>query len=339
MVDRHSLQNSAVRDIRGQASTETAEICEAEDMKFLQSRMQSYVVSKCPACSSVNARSRFVKHMHNFDECAQCETVFINPRPPVSVLDEYYRTSKSYRYWNSVVYPASEQSRLERIIKPRVDRVLEVAKRHKSKCRGILEIGAGFGSFCAEMNTRAVFTDVVALEPNPDLASSCRRKGVRTICSSIEAANLAGMDIDMVVAFEVIEHLFEPSAFIQEMAQLLSPGGLLVLTCPNVKGFDVSLLNENACSVDPRHLNLFTPQSLAYLLTNTGFRVVESATPGILDAELVKSALDVGAIAPFTDPFMRRVFVEDWEDLKEGFQDFLAKHGLSSHLWVVACKL
>ena len=35
-------------------------------------------------------------------------------------------------------------------------------------------------------------------------------------------------------------------------------------------------------------------------------------------------------------PFLQRVLIDEWDRLGEPFQDFLAAHGLSSNMWLVA---
>ena len=51
---------------------------------------------------------------------------------------------------------------------------------------------------------------VVAVEPTPDLAKTCRAKGLEVIESRIEDAKGLGV-VDVIASFEVIEHLFDPS--------------------------------------------------------------------------------------------------------------------------------
>ena len=36
--------------------------------------------------------------------------------------------------------------------------------------------------------------------------------------------------------------------------------------------------------------------------------------------------------------FLRRLLLDDWERLGGPFQEFLAEHGLSSHMWLMARK-
>ena len=142
--------------------------------------------------------------------------------------------------------------------------------------------------------------------------------------------------VDIIVSFEVIEHLFRPADLPIQAARLLKPGGLLILSCPNGLGFDVAMLGPRSQAVDAEHVNLFNPESLAMLLAAAGFEVVESGTPGRLDAEIVRElALKEGRDS-LPDPFMQRVLLDDWDTLGWPFQQFLASNGLSSHMWVAA---
>jgi 2-polyprenyl-6-hydroxyphenyl methylase/3-demethylubiquinone-9 3-methyltransferase len=44
---------------------------------------------------------------------------------------------------------------------------------------------------------------------------------------------LAGEKFDLVTSMEVIEHVAEPAAFVSGLADLLAPGGILILSTPN----------------------------------------------------------------------------------------------------------
>jgi 2-polyprenyl-3-methyl-5-hydroxy-6-metoxy-1,4-benzoquinol methylase len=134
----------------------------------------------------------------------------------------------------------------------------------------------------------------------------------------------------------VIEHLFDPGGFVRQCARLLPAGRLLVLSCPNGLGFDVAQLGAESLAVDPEHVNLFNPVSLRRLVGSCGFEVMEASTPGRLDAEFVRTAVLEGRHDLSGQPFLRRVLIDEWERLGPAFQQFLAEHGLSSHMWLAA---
>ena len=292
----------------------------AADVAWLLERRERFVAVACPACDETASEPHWAKYELDYRRCARCGTVYVSPRPAPDLLDEYYRNSSNYEYWNTVVFPASEAARRERIFRPRAERVVGYARAGT-----LVDVGAGYGTFCEEV-ARLGFDRVVALEPEPHLAETCRSKGLEVIESPVEQAEFSA---DVITSFEVIEHLFSPRAFLERCAEVLRPGGLLILTCPNVRGFDVEMLGELSATVDAEHLNYFHPESLGALLERCGFEVVEAFTPGRLDAELVRKR------APTLDPFLQRVLIDEWDRLGEPFQDFLAAHGLSSNLWLV----
>ncbi|MBU2499791.1 class I SAM-dependent methyltransferase, partial [bacterium] len=84
------------------------------------------------------------------------------------------------------------------------------------------------------------------------------------------------------------------------------------------------------------HVNMFHPESLAVLLERCGFTVESCATPGRLDADLVRQQILDGRFDAVGHPFLRRVLVEDWDRLGGPFQGFLRDHGLSSNMVVTA---
>lgn len=309
------------------------------DIERMLSRSGDFVHVPCPACNTDDSFYKFEKNGVNYVECTNCQTFYVNPRPTSEVLEWFYTGSPNYAYWNEVIFPSSEEARLENIFVPRVDRVLELCKKYKKATNSILEIGAGFGTFCCEVMRRNVFDRIVAVEPTPGLAETCRSRGLEVIEMPVEQIQLGPEDLfDVVASFEVIEHLFSPADFVKRMTGLLKPGGLLMLTCPNGLGFDIETLGTSSNTVDHEHLNYFNEKSLTFLLDNCGLDVLESFTPGVLDAELVRNKILEGAYDVTNQPFLKKVLVDEWVRLGQPFQEFITRHGLSSNLWIVARK-
>lgn len=326
-------------DIRPTELMERQRVAALADLGRMLSRIGEFVEVACPACGSPNGRFKFEKNGIRYQECGACETFFVNPRPSPEILEWFYRDSPNYAYWNDVIFPASEAARRERIFVPRVDRVLEICRKYQVPTNSLLEVGAGFGTFCTEVTSRRVFERVVAVEPTPRLAQTCRERGLEVIEKPVERIafdEFGGFDV--VANFEVIEHLFDPGEFVAHMAGLLKPGGLLVLTCPNGKGFDIDTLGPLSNTVDHEHLNYFSPASLGQLMGSRGLRVLESFTPGELDAELVRNKVLSGELDLSSQAFLKMVLIDEWDELGPLFQRFLAANGLSSNMWIVATK-
>ncbi len=308
-----------------------------QDVALLLEHQANFVMVDCPACECPENSPRFEKNGFRFVTCTQCETVFINPRPSRSLLDRYYQQSKSIQHWNDKIFPASESARRHQIFEPRAEQVIRLCHKHQAQTQVLLDAGAGFGTFCEAIQGLNVFDEVIAVEPSPDLARTCRQKGIQVIESPIETVRLE--NISVITNFELIEHLFQPKDFLLGCHQALPTGGLLMLTTPNVRGFDLMLLQHLSGNMaGPNHLNYFHPASLQHLLERCGFRVLEILTPGKLDAELVHKKIESGEFDVSQQPFLKHVLLDEWNTMGEAFQQFLAKNRLSSHLWMVAQK-
>lgn len=310
----------------------------ARDIERLKARRNEFVSVSCPACGESKATDAFEKFTFTYRRCTQCSTIYMSPRPSPDVMGDYYASSENYEYWATHIFPASEASRREKIHKPWLQRVVDFCTAFGVTRGTLLEVGAGFGTFAAVATESGAFSRVVAVEPTPELAQACRDRGVDVIESRIEDITDEVADVDVVVSFEVFEHLFDPAELLRQCARLLRPGGMLVLSCPNGEGFDIAMLGAESLAVDPEHVNLFNPGSLGRLLNANGFDTLDVTTPGRLDAEFVRTAVLEERFDVAGDPFLRRVLVEEWDTLGWPFQQFLAEHGLSAHMWAAARK-
>lgn len=326
-------------DIRPKQLASGQKIAALTDLGRMLTRSSEFVEVDCPACGQHDPQPCYVKNGMSYVSCPHCRTLYVNPRPPPAVLDWFYRESPNYAYWNKYIFPASEPARREHIFVPRVDRLLDICARYKVKTNDLLEVGAGFGTFCSELSSRGVFQRVVGVEPTPDLANTCRSRGVEIIESPIEHVRTEAVgQFDVVASFEVIEHLFNPVEFLAHMVRLIRPGGILMLTCPNGQGFDIETLGPLSTTVDHEHLNYFNPASMAGLLKRHDMELIESFTPGKLDAELVRNKVLEGVFSLKEQPFLKKILIDEWEHYGAAFQDFLVAQRLSSNLWVVALK-
>ncbi|MDP3277568.1 MAG: class I SAM-dependent methyltransferase [Deltaproteobacteria bacterium] len=306
------------------------------DVARLLTHRSEFVHVVCPACGADKPTDHFEKYSLMYKRCLDCSTVYITPRPTPDLLQSYYETSENYAFWNDVIFPASEDARRARIFVPRVAKLDALCKAHGAKQRVLLEVGAGFGTFCEEAMRAGTFERVIAVEPTPSLAETCRKKGIDVRESTIENAVL-DEPVDVIASFEVIEHLFDPAAFISSCHKRLPIGGLVVFTCPNIHGFDIDVLGPASPAVDVEHLNYFHPASLSLLLNRLGFDVLETQTPGILDADIVRNRVIDGEF-DLKDGFLRRVLIDEWDRLGEAFQRFISDNHLSSNMWICARK-
>ena len=307
----------------------------AKDIKRYKMRRREFVAVRCPACNKKNSKKIFKKFTFIYRECLVCKTIFMSPRPNARLMREYYENSENYRFWAKYIFPASEVVRNEKVNRPRLEQIVEICKKHKIPKNHLVEIGAGFGAFAELVKKEESFRSVTVVEPTPEMAAACRARGVQVIPRPVESLKREISHADVVVAFEVLEHLFDPSVFFRKVARLIRKKSILVVSCPNGRGFDIAALGPDSLAVDPEHVNLLNPDSISLLGSRCGFRCLEVRTPGRLDAEYVRLAALREKINLVGQSLLKRILLEEWERLGIPFQGFLAENNLSSHMWAV----
>jgi len=79
---------------------------------------------------------------------------------------------------------------------------------------------------------------------------------------------------DLIILFQVLEHLPDPFATLQQCAKLLKPGGGIVVAVPNLESWQARFARRFWFGFDvPRHLFHFSTESLAHTLQEIGLSI------------------------------------------------------------------
>src|SRR3546814_212048 len=318
-----------VADIRPDALMAGQQAAMLRDIATLLDRRAEFVAVPCPACGRDAPTVLYEKYGMTHNRCAACRTQYISPRPSSAVLRDFYEASENYAYFAAHIFPASAETRRERLFRPRARTVADLARASRIERPSLVEVGAGYGLFCEEVAATGAFGRIVGIEPTPDLAGICRAKGMKGIEAPVEESEMAE-PFDILAAVEVVEHLFDPAAFLECCRRLVRPGGWVLFTCPNIHGLDTITLGHASGAVDHEHLNYFHPPSMALLLERCGFAEVSVTTPGRLDVDLVRRAL-AGGIVRRSDlgAFLVHVLEQEGPDTDALLQRFVRAPGLS----------
>lgn len=310
-----------------------------KDQERLLRKKDDFVFVNCPACDGRSSTLFYERDGFAFEICSFCDTVYVNPRPTIELLIEHYKFSEAEKYYNENIYSITESGRIDHLVKPRLEKIYHYCQKFNVEFNTFLDVGAGFGTLCEIAVKDGKFKKVIAVEPDPSPANICRSKGIEVIEDIIE--NVEYKEIaDVVTSIENIEHVFCPDLFLKKIYNILKNNGLLILSTPNIKGFDLTILKDKSDNTTaPDHLNYFHPVSLSLLLNDCGFEILEIQTPGKLDVELVRKKVLDGTISLSDQPFLQRVVIDEYEKYGNSFQEWLSNNKLSSHLWIIARKI
>jgi len=93
--------------------------------------------------------------------------------------------------------------------------------------------GSGYGAALLGANAKCVFGVDISQEAVEYSRTNYRAPNVQFSVSDCMALPFAAAYFDLVVAFEIIEHVTDPEAFLNELDRVLNPSGLLILSTPN----------------------------------------------------------------------------------------------------------
>ncbi|MEL7130564.1 MAG: class I SAM-dependent methyltransferase, partial [Pseudomonadota bacterium] len=134
----------------------------------------------------------------------------------------------------------------------------------------IIDIGAGDGGFAAHVPKE----QYLGLETDPDAVAACRAKGLDIRSTSIEdiLQQIGPGYAGLVTAFQVLEHVSDPSTFISDMVSLVRPGGRVAIGVPDAGSY-VANLPDFMLNGPPHHLTWWTEASLESLMTRHGLTI------------------------------------------------------------------
>lgn len=143
----------------------------------------------------------------------------------------------------------------------------------------LLDVGCGDGALFLMLDGRVRLA--VGVDGRLATGRQASARGVRVQCADFDAPRLPYKDdvFDATACLDVLEHVRDPRHLLQELARVLKPGGVLVLTTPNIRyyGSILSLIRGRfpRTSGDPEgydggHLHYFTFGDVRALLEETG---------------------------------------------------------------------
>jgi 2-polyprenyl-3-methyl-5-hydroxy-6-metoxy-1,4-benzoquinol methylase len=136
--------------------------------------------------------------------------------------------------------------------------------------RTVLDVGCGDGAFLDE--AREAGLETYGIELNKYAREKARSKGHQVVDSFLQNLDTS-LRYDLVVAFQVLEHVADPVQFLQLMARVVRPRGYLAVAVPNHGGL-YRLAPLDPHTWPPHHVTRWTLSHLDQAGSRAGLKVV-----------------------------------------------------------------
>lgn len=223
------------------------------------------IYNKCKVCSG---NINLISQKYNLVQCEDCKLIFCSKIYSqiefVALYDELYNNENAK--YNS--YSEGEYNSLIENKKIKVgfyrSRLL---KKHvlNNKCKSVLEIGSGvglIGSYLRNKNEKIKYTGV---EIDKDSYNKSQTLKLNTINGDFTVIDKINENFDVIMLWEVFEHLQDLNLFMKLAYKKLNVNGKIILSTPNYnKIYNYPRREKDVIHQDgpPIHLNFFTKESI-----------------------------------------------------------------------------
>ncbi len=242
---------------------------------------------KCHLCGQTSSPAakyflanprKFGHKVYSYLTCPNCGVDFLYPYTSKSDLGKIYS--------DPVYFKKLSQSTNNRLL----DRLLSfqfypscaqyVFQKTRSK-GNVLDIGCGNGEFLSDM--LELGWDIWGLDTSKVAVANVQKR-LNLTASKIKVGEPTTIKFlqkfDVITMWHVLEHVPNPIAFLTAVKRQLQLGGKLILEVPNSDSLVMGIFKDvYNWQMIPEHIFYYSPKSLAYLLTQIGFKEISFDFP------------------------------------------------------------
>jgi len=231
----------------------------------------------CPVCDRESATRPFIDELYDdrfgfpetvsIQRCLRCDLFFTWPRFSGDISSLY-----EARYQRKALEPkaifrdAQVEVRRSRFVRW----FLGLGQYFAAKNSNILDIGSGSGQSVLEAKLMGI--EAVGYDVDRHSSVLGADLGIRILSGEEISSSVEKIKFDWIQLNQVVEHYVNPVSSLQEISDLLSPGGRVFISTPNSKSLSRRITGKRWIHWHvPYHQQHFNPKSIKQLLSELGF--------------------------------------------------------------------
>ena len=232
----------------------------------------------CPHCFSDEKHKYFKLNGFVHVKCKKCKSVYVTPRLKDEYIDKLYTDSYYSEMFTKSMIPFFDK-RKKLLGEKKYAQILN----HSVNKGKILDIGCGVGELIDVFKDNDWDCDVVELNPAAIKWLESRGHNVHEVHFADFNTN---NKYDVIMAWNVIEHVLDPKDFVKKAYELLKPGGIFISEVPNGNSLLVDYCRNTG--KDPlrilqgeQHIMLYSVEAYEDLHLKSGFEKIQVKTNGL----------------------------------------------------------
>jgi len=188
----------------------------------------------------------------NYCECQVCKLRFYDPL--VTGDEKFYNALQGYDW-----YYMDEKHEYHEAI------------NYISRADTVLEVGSGKGAFAKHLPTKKY----IGLDFSENAKEMAAKNGITIENEMIQDyANRNQNMFDVVVSFQVLEHVSDPKGFLEAKIKALKVGGKMIIAVPSEDSF-LKYVTNGMLNMPPHHVTRWCDETLRFIADEYGLELLD----------------------------------------------------------------
>jgi len=185
-------------------------------------------------------------------ECKKCKLRYYNPL--ITGDEKFYNSLQKFDWY----YMDEKEEYYE-------------AKKHIQSTDKVLEIGSGKGAFARHLPTK----DYIGLDFSRNAKEMAAKNGIKIENEMIQDyADKNPNKFDVVVSFQVLEHVSSPKSFLEAKLKTLKVGGKMLIAVPSEDSF-LKYTYNGILNMPPHHVTRWSDDTLKFIAGKYNLKLIE----------------------------------------------------------------
>lgn len=224
--------------------------------------MKKAKLDRCRVCGSSKVRKLYnLKDKFDIYNCSNCQTDLLYPLPSIKDVSQ----STDYEY-----FKAYEDLSIKLFKTEDFKRILD--QLPKSRVKSALDVGCANAYLVESMLKDGI--DAYGIELFPEVAKKAQQKfkEKRIFTGEFTKYNFK-RKFDLIVMFDLIEHMVNPYLAFEKAKDLLNKGGFVLILTPDISALKKRLLGRYWTGYYIEHVHCFSPTTMSYFARKSGLKI------------------------------------------------------------------